>query len=221
MGRLSGGNFMMGSPESERGRRAWEGPQKQVQIAPFAMSLREVSFAEWEACVADGGCKRYSPGDRGWGRGARPVMMVSWNDAQAYVSWLSAHSHRAYRLPSESEWEFAARGGATTSYWWGESFDRARVPSRQTNDTGSLTANGFGLFDVSGNVAEWVQDCYVNDFSRLPTNGSPTTSGDCGRRVVRGGSWRDSERDLRVAYRARLRLSVRDATTGFRVASAP
>jgi formylglycine-generating enzyme required for sulfatase activity len=134
---------------------------------------------------------------------------------------LSAHSHRAYRLPSESEWEFAARGGATTPYWWGESFDRARVPSRQTNDTGSLTANGFGLFDVSGNVAEWVQDCYVNDFSRLPTNGSPTTSGDCGRRVVRGGSWRDSERDLRVAYRARLRLSVRDATTGFRVASAP
>ncbi|MEQ1755537.1 MAG: SUMF1/EgtB/PvdO family nonheme iron enzyme [Micropepsaceae bacterium] len=221
MTRLAGGSFTMGSPASERGRRAWEGPQREIQIAPFALSTREVSFDEWDACVADGGCNRYEPSDRGWGRGARPVLMVSWNDAQAYVTWLSSKAGKAYRLPSESEWEYAARGGSTTAYWWGDGFDQSLVSKRQTSATGSLTPNGFGLFDVTGNVAEWTEDCYVNDFTRLAADGKPATSGNCSQRVVRGGSWRDSARELRIASRSRISRSVRDGTIGFRVATAP
>lgn len=221
MTRLSGGSFKMGSPESEHGRRAWEGPQREIQIPPFEMSTREVAFDEWDACVADGGCNRYEPSDRGWGRGSRPVLMVSWNDAQNYVAWLSAKTGKAYRLPSESEWEFAARAGSTSAYWWGEEFDQSLVSKHETSPTGSLKANPFGLFDVTGNVAEWVEDCYVNDFTRLPADGKPATSGNCSQRVVRGGSWRDSARELRIASRSRVGRSVRDGTIGFRVAKTP
>ena len=221
MTRLSGGAFVMGSPETERGRRAWEGPQRQIRIAPLAMSSKEVSFDEWDACVSDGGCGGYTPTDRGWGRSERPVMMVSWNDAQAYVRWLSAKTGKAYRLPSEAEWEYAARGATSTAYWWGDEFDQSLVSKRQTNTVGALKENAFGLFDVTGNVAEWVDDCYLNDFSQVPEDGRASTAGNCSQRVLRGGSWRDNARELRIASRSRVAKAVRDSTIGFRVVSVP
>jgi formylglycine-generating enzyme required for sulfatase activity len=221
MARLAGGAFMMGSPANEPGRNGWEGPQHNVQVAPFAIGSREVTFAEWDACVAAGGCGRYAPTDRGWGRGARPALMVSWNDAQAYVRWLSERTGRAYRLPSEAQWEFAARGGTATAYWWGDRYDAAQAPHGQTSEAGAYAANGFGLFDVTGNVAEWVEDCYVNGFTDAPTDGSAMVQGNCGQRVVRGGSWRDNPQSLRIAARSRIARGTRDGGVGFRVAAAP
>jgi formylglycine-generating enzyme required for sulfatase activity len=221
MMRLAGGSFLMGAPAGEPGRNPWEGPQHEVHIAAFAIGVREVTLAEWDACVTAGGCNGYTPSDRGWGRDARPVLSVSWQDAQAYVRWLSEHTGRAYRLPSEAEWEFAARGGATSAYWWGDAFDPARVSIGRTSETGALGANAFGLFDVTGNVAEWVEDCYVNNYASAPGDGSPVLAGDCSRRVVRGGSWRDNGDAFRISARSRVSRAVRDSAIGFRVAAAP
>ncbi len=217
MARLAGGSFMMGSPASESGHRAWEGPQREVTIAPLAISLKEVTLAEWDACVAGGGCGNYTPTDKGWGRGARPAIMVSWNDAQAYVKWLSGKTGKAYRLPTEAEWEYAARGGTSTAYWWGDKYVSSNVPYGKTNETGAHDANGFGLFDVSGNVSEWVQDCYVNSFASAPTDGSAVTTSNC-QRVIRGGGWKANAGDLRIANRSRLAAGTRDTAIGFRVA---
>lgn len=219
MARLEGGSFVMGSPANEAGRRAWEGPQRTVEIAAFAIGVREVSFAEWDACVAAGGCGRYAPPDRGWGRGARPVLMVSWNDAQAYVRWLNERGGHSYRLPSEAEWEFAARGGTTTAYWWGDRYDGGQVTLGRTSEAGAHGANGFGLFDVTGNVSEWVEDCYVNGFTGAPSDGRAVVQGNCAQRVVRGGAWRDNSQGLRVANRSRIARATRDGGIGFRVAA--
>ena len=206
----------MGSAASEAGHRAWEGPQRQVTIAPMAVSMREVSLSEWDACVAAGGCSNYTPTDKGWGRGARPAIMVSWNDAQAYAKWLSGKTGKAYRLPTEAEWEYAARGGTLTAYWWGDRFEASRVPRGKTEETGFGDANGFGLFNVSGNVAEWVQDCYVNTFANAPVDGSAVSTSNC-QRVIRGGSWKSDAADLRLANRSRLSATTRDTAIGFRV----
>lgn len=216
---LRAGQFTMGAGDDDPERRPWEGPQRTVSVPAFAISTREVTFAEWDACVAAGGCARYAPFDRGWGRGDRPVIMVSWQDAQAYVKWLSAHTGHAYRLPSEAEWEYAARGGATTRYWWGAAFESDRTPKGATTPTASFGANGFGLYDVTGNVAEWVQDCYVNTYAGAPTDGKPVLAGNCAQRVVRGGSWRDGPSSLRITSRSRVDQTVRDGAIGFRVAS--
>jgi len=216
MMRLEGGVFTMGSPPTEAGHRAWEGPQREVAIAPLAIGIREVTFAEWEACVAAGGCSNYTPTDRSWGRGARPVIMVSWNDAQGYVRWLSKKTGKSYRLPTEAEWEYAARGGTGTAYWWGDRFEAARVPTGKTAETGSGEPNGFGLQYVTGNVAEWVEDCYVNSFAAAPRDGSAVVSGNC-QRVIRGGGWRANAGDLRIANRSRLSPTTRDTAIGFRV----
>ena len=216
MMRLEAGAFTMGSAASEAGHRAWEGPQRQVTIAPMAVSMREVSLSEWDACVAAGGCSNYTPTDKGWGRGARPAIMVSWNDAQAYAKWLSGKTGKAYRLPTEAEWEYAARGGTLTAYWWGDRFEASRVPRGKTEETGFGDANGFGLFNVSGNVAEWVQDCYVNTFANAPVDGSAVSTSNC-QRVIRGGSWKSDAADLRLANRSRLSATTRDSAIGFRV----
>jgi formylglycine-generating enzyme required for sulfatase activity len=218
MTRISAGAFLMGSAASEAGHRAWEGPQREVTMPAFAMGSREVSFAEWDACVQAGGCNNYSPTDRGWGRGQRPVMMVSWNDAKAYARWLSSKTGKTYRLPTESEWEYSARGGATTAYWWGDTYDRSRLPSGKTSETGSHEPNAFGLYDVAGNVGEWVEDCYANSFSSAPTDGSAVTQSGCSQRVLRGGDWNDGSDGVRLANRSRLAPGTRDASIGFRVA---
>lgn len=216
---LSGGSFRMGARADDPGAQPWETPLHMVELPAFAIGVREVSFTEWDACVTDGGCNAYAPPDRGWGRGARPVMMVSWRDAQRYVRWLSAKTGRTYRLPSEAEWEFAARGGGESRYWWGDVFEPARVSLDGTIDTGSSAANAFGLHEMTGNVAEWIEDCYVNTYAAAPTNGRPVLRGDCARRVVRGGSWRDRPAALRIASRSRVGQTVRDAGIGFRVAA--
>lgn len=218
---IPGGDFTIGSPTDEPGRSPWEGPLLIRHIAPFTMSTREVTFSEWEACVADNGCNRYQPDDRGWGKVEQPVLMVSWNDASAFVRWLGKHTGKAYRLPSESEWEYAARGGTTTAYWWGGSFDAALVARGRATASGQRSPNPFGLYDVTGNVAEWVADCYVNGYEDGAEDGTARDHGDCRRRVVRGGSWRDKPRDLRVASRTRVGINTRDGSIGFRVARAP
>jgi len=216
MMRLEGGTFTMGSAASEAGHRAWEGPQREVTIAPMAVGVREVTFAEWEACVADGGCSNYTPTDKGWGRGARPVIMASWTDAQGYARWLSQKTGKTYRLPTEAEWEYAARGGTSTAYWWGDRFEAGRVQTGKTAGTGAGEANDFGLHDVTGNVAEWVEDCYVNTFADAPRDGSAVVASNC-QRVIRGGGWRANAGDLRIANRSRVAATTRDTAIGFRV----
>lgn len=216
MMRIEGGTFTMGSAASEAGHRAWEGPQREVTVAPIAAGVREVTFAEWDACVADGGCGSYAPTDKGWGRGARPVIMVSWTDAQGYARWLSQKTGKTYRLPTEAEWEYAARGGTSTAYWWGDRFEAGRAPTGKTAETGTGEANGFGLHDVTGNVAEWVEDCYVNSFAAAPRDGSAVVASNC-QRVIRGGSWRANAGDLRISNRSRVASTTRDTAIGFRI----
>ena len=179
----------------------------------FAVGMYEVTFGEWDACVSEGGCGGYRPNDSGWGRGRRPVMNVNWEDAQAYVEWLSRKTGEAYRLLSESEWEYVARAGTRTAYWWGDEIGRNRAncvrcgsrwDGEQTAPVGSFSANGFGLYDVHGNVWEWVEDCWEE--------------GDCRGRVLRGGSWDGYPRYLRSAFRVRYPTGNRSDDIGFRVA---
>jgi len=236
------GSFMMGSPEDEKERKSDEGPQREVTIGwPFAVGRFAVTFDEWDACVADGGCEDYRPGDRGWGRGRLPVINVSWDDAKAYVAWLSGRTGKTYRLLSEAEWEYVARAGVTTPFWWG-----ARITPQQANYNITRTYNGafnggaageyraktvpvdlfganpFGLYQVQGNVQEWVEDCWHESYDEAPADGSAWTTGDCNLlgRVRRGGSWRSYPWDLRAAGRERtVSASVTQSIdTGFRVA---
>ena len=222
------GSFMMGSPPSEEGRDDDEGPVHRVMIAePFAAGKYEVTFEEWDACVSGGGCSGYRPGDHGWGRGRRPVIDVSWKDAQAYVAWLSRKAGKEYRLLSEAEWEYAARAGTTTRYHWGDDVGRDRANCygslcgdswEYTAPVGSFGANGFGLHDMHGNVWEWVEDCW-NGYAGAPSDGSAWESGNCGMRVLRGGSWNFNPRFLRAADRVRIFTGYRNLSYGgFRVA---
>jgi formylglycine-generating enzyme required for sulfatase activity len=230
------GSFTMGSPASEAGRDDDEDPQHLVTIPePFAVGRYEVMFAEWDACVADGGCDAYRPDDEGWGRGDRPVINVSWDDAQFYVGWLSRKTGRRYRLLSESEWEYAARSGTETAYWWGSRASHeyanygmdeccgGRVSGQDrwehTSPVGSFAANGFGLHDMLGNVWEWVEDCWHGSYSSAPDDGSAwTTGGNCGGRVLRGGSWSVNPRGLRAANRYGNYPDDPNYNDGFRIA---
>ena len=222
------GAFVMGSPEDEKGRFESEGPQHGVTIAePFAVGKTEVTFAEWDACVADGGCDGYRPKDK-WGRGSQPVIYVSWQDTRSYVKWLSDKTEKNYRLLSEAEWEYAARAGTTTRYWWGDDIGRNNANCRgcgsewdnsQTAPVGKFPANAFGLHEVHGNVWEWVEDVLHEDYTGAPDDGSAwTEGGDQGRRVLRGGSWYYDPRFLRSAFRFRINPVNRDYRVGFRVA---
>ena len=223
------GSFMMGSPSSEEGRFENEGPRHRVTISrPFAAGVYEVTFAEWDACVAAGGCGGYRPADAGWGRGRRPVTNVDFGDANAYVSWLRRETGEDYRLLSEAEWEYVARARTSTPYWWGDDLGSNRAncdgcgsqwDDRQTAPVGSFSANRWGLHDVHGNVWEWVEDCWHNDYSGAPSEGSAWTSGgDCSLRMLRGGSWSYGPRDLRSANRGWLQAGDRYSVIGFRVA---
>jgi formylglycine-generating enzyme required for sulfatase activity len=228
---LPAGRFTMGSPEDEIERDDDEGPEHFVTIArPFAVGKYEVSFAEWDACVAGGGCGGYRPPDRGWGRGRQPVIHMSWRDAKAYVAWLGETTGKAYRLLSEAEWEYAARAGSTTRYWWGDDvgWDNANCrgcaspwDGKQTAPVGSFRPNGFGLYDVAGNVWEWVEDCWSDSYEGVPGNGSAWTMRTCVRRVHRGGSWVNVPGGVRSALRGWSYPDRRDDAIGFRVATSP
>ncbi|MEO0981344.1 MAG: SUMF1/EgtB/PvdO family nonheme iron enzyme [Pseudomonadota bacterium] len=239
---IPSGSFGMGSPAGEAGRFENEddtagrgGRQRTVLIAyEFAVGKYEVTWAEWEACVADGGCGGHRPSDHRWGKGNRPVINVSWEDVQAYADWLSRKTGERYRLLSEAEWEYVARAGTTTAYWWGgsASHEYANYGADQccsglasgrdrwvnTSPAGSFSANAFGLHDLHGNVFEWTEDCYVDSYSGAPTDGSARTVSDCSRRVLRGGSWDSSPRLLRSAGRDWINPAGRFSSRGFRVA---
>ena len=228
---VPGGSYVMGSPTSDAVGHSSERPQHAVRIgAPFAVGVYEVTFAEWDACVRAGGCGSYSPDDSGWGRGRRPVMRVSWEDARAYVQWLSRETGQRYRLLTEAEWEYVARARTTTSRYWGQSeagqcryangedgFAPCPDGYEYTAPVGSFQPNAFGLYDVLGNVWEWTEDCWNGDYSGAPTNGSAWQAGDCSLRVLRGGSWVEPMA-LRSAVRGRDSAGRRDYLVGFRVA---
>ena len=227
------GSLMMGS-SSEEGRGGNEGPQHQVTISgPFAVGKYEVTFAEWDACVAAGGCNGYRPNDEGWGRGQRPAINVNWDDARAYVAWLSRKTGERYHLLSEAEWEYAARAGTTGPFHLGPTIStdqanydgnhvygsgRKGVDRKRTVPVGSFASNGFGLHDVHGNVWERVEDCWHASYSGAPTDGGAWVSGgDCSKRVLRGGSWFDIPRMLRSAKRGWVSTENRSHNSGFRV----
>jgi formylglycine-generating enzyme required for sulfatase activity len=234
------GSFTMGSPASEQGRDIDESPQHSVTIAkPFAVGRFAVTFDEWDACAADGGCNGYRPQDLGWGRNRRPVINVSWDEATAYVAWLSRKTGKLYRLLTEAEWEYAARAGSTTAYYWGDEIGRGNAncapvgklecgsiwDNKQTAPVGSFAANAFGLYDMAGNVWQWVQDCYHDKYAGAPTDGSAWSTGNCLgtleeedlQRVIRGGSWISGPLNLRSAGRFRNTFSSRGNLLGFRV----
>ena len=221
------GRFTMGSPKRESGDDD-ERPMRRVRIDyQFAVGVYEATFAEWYACADAGGCGSYIPDDEGWGRGNRPVIHVSWDDAQSYVRWLSARTGKTYRLLSEAEWEYVARAGTETAYSWGDSIGVNRANCRgcgsqwneQTAPVGSFAANAWGVHDMHGNVSEWVQD-YRDSYRDAPTDGSAAPSPYKGAdyHVQRGGSWIHKPQSLRSAARSLSNADTRNVILGFRVA---
>ena len=229
---IPAGRFVMGSPADEPQRKRTEGPQREVSIRSFALAKFETRFDEWDTCLAEGGCS-HRPADRGWGSGAQPVIHVSWNDAQEYIAWLSVHTGESYRLPSEAEWEYAARAGTTGHHHHGDCMTsdlanfNAHWPThgcprgeyrRRPVAVGSFPANPFGLHDMHGNVWQWVQDCANNNYRGAPVDGSAWMRGNCNRGTVRGGAWHDWGLWLRAAARYSFPRDSRHAVGGFRVA---
>ncbi len=213
------GTFDMGSNAD------YESPVHRVSFAkPFAIGRYEVTFDEWDRCVEEKGCKAQSD-DRQWGRGDRPVMNVSWIDAKAFTAWLSQKTGQTYRLPSEAEWEYAARGGTNSPFWWGRDVGSRQANCRecgtgasaQTSPVGSYKPNPFGLYDTAGNVAEWVEDCWNDSYRGAPKDGSPWTAGQCGLRVLRGGAYDSQAKIIRSTARFRYDTDVRYSSNGFRV----
>ena len=204
-----------------------ERPVHSVTLRPFKLGKYEVTFAQWDACVADGGCNGYRPDDRGWGRGNRALIYVSWFDAQAFINWLNGKTGGNYRLPTEAEWEYAARAGSTTLYSWGDDIGHNQAfcidcgsPVYYAVPVGSFPANAWGLHDMFGNVEEWVQDCWHFDgYQGAPSDGSAWTSGgDCSRRVNRGGHWGNTPWAQRSAIRGWDFHRNRGVSQGFRLA---
>jgi formylglycine-generating enzyme required for sulfatase activity len=228
------GKLTMGSPRHEPDRSPEEGPQHTVIFAkPFAVGRFAVTFEEWDACVAAGGCDGHVPSDEGWGRGRRPVINVSWYDAKAYVAWLSRSTGVDYRLLSEAEWEYVARAGTTTPFWWGASLSTVRANyngsvvsaansageyRRETVPVNTFEPNPWGLYQVHGNVYDWVEDCFNETYQGAPSDGSAWTTGDYHRRGHRGGSWFSNPWALRSAARNRNFSLTRFDFIGFRVA---
>ncbi len=226
------GEFTMGSPTSELYRGAET--QHKVTISPFALSKTEITFDQWEACVADGGCGGFKPDDQGWGRGNQPVIGVSFDDATAYAAWLSRKTGKQYRLPSESEWEYAARAGTTTPFSFGAAISSQQAnydgstgyeggpagPNRQrTVAVASFAPNAFGLYDMHGNAWEWVEDCWSDEYTAAhPADGKPFLGANCAGRVMRGGSWEDYAGDVRAAARIGNGREEQTWSDGFRIA---
>jgi formylglycine-generating enzyme required for sulfatase activity len=224
------GKFTMGSSETEEGREKVEGPQHKVTIGKeFAVGRFAVTFEEWDACMADGGCNGYKPTDGEWGRGKHPAVYVNWDDAKAYASWLSRKSGKTYRLPSEAEREYVTRAGTTTPFWWGSpitlkqanyggSYYGDSQGEQRTVPVDSFEPNPWGLYQVHGNVWEWTEDCFNGSYVGNPGDGRARTTGNCTGRVVRGGSWIEYARHLRSASRKGYYTDARSLDKGFRLA---
>ena len=229
MVRIPGGSFEMGCVSGKTCTNR-EKPVHRITIKAFEMGKYEVTFDEWDACVAGGGCGGYKPAGWGWGRGKRPVINVSWDDAQSYVKWLSGETGKTYRLLSEAEWEYAARAGTRAAYAWGNSIGKnkancdgcdSRWDNKKTAIVGSFKPNRFGLYDMHGNVWELTKDCWHKNYKGAPKDGSvwlSANSGDCAKRVLRGGSWNNEPQDLRSAYRNWNPSGTRYDYYGFRIA---
>lgn len=234
------GSYWQGSEDSSPFALNKEKPRRMVTFSePFAAGVFEVTMAQWDQCVAEGGCQT-RPHDNGWGRGKRPVIMVSWNDAQEYVSWINNKTGQQYRLPSESEWEYIARAGED-SEWPGGDPDRlcefgniagsetglrwqhedcADEAALETLPVGSLKPNAFGVYDAIGNVAEWTLDCMNLSYLDAPADGSAWNRGICSSRMTRGGSWFTGTKEVRLPARFNLKAGDRNDFTGFRLVRA-
>lgn len=202
-----------------------ERPAHPVTIPrPFAVGRFEVTFDQWQACVDDGGCAKV-PDDHKWGRGIRPVINVGWGEAVGYTEWLTRTTGYPYRLPTEAEWEYAARGDTATAFWWGDEAGQENANCRNCGPeishmsfpVGSFRPNPFGLYDVHGNVWEWVQDCWNPDYVDAPTDGTVRLDGDCRFRVTRGGSWYYINTNMRAAYRSKYPATAFSYGIGIRV----
>ena len=247
---LPRGRFVMGSPVTEVGRGKDEGPQRTVEVDyDLAVGKYEVTFDEWGQCASDSNgrnCDWYDPPTSGWDGGRQPVMMVSWGRAQLYVQWITKKTGKAYRLLTEAEWEYAARGGATTRYFFGDCFDPKKanvfmqfpgdvgaassgepcgggswLPALRPVPVGTFPPNAFGLYDMAGNVLEWVQDCWKSNYSGLSANARIAYEPiGCLRRVHRGGAWESSAAGARSAARTYALPLFSEFTNrvGFRIA---
>jgi formylglycine-generating enzyme required for sulfatase activity len=220
---LPAGSFTMGNRVPLPGDD--ERPLRDVTLTGFLIGAYEVTYEEYDRFARSTG--RGVPDDFGWGRGQRPVVGVSWQDANDYADWLSRETGRRYRLPSEAEWEYAARGGTDTPHWWGFEDGKGRAvcfdcgPSMRPGATavvGSLVPNPFGLYDTAGNAMEWVADCYHPDYVGAPVDGSPRLDGDCEMRVARGGAFNKPSASMRSSSRARFAPETRIDMLGFRLA---
>lgn len=235
---IPAGSFMMGTEKDEPGHYDNEIPKRKVTFARnFAVGKFAVTFDEWDACKADGGCNGYSPPDNNWGRGRQPVIFVSWNNAKDYTAWLSRKSGKTYRLLSEAEREYVTRAGTTTPFWWGaqispalanydgnfafESGPKGEFRGRPL-PVDSFSPNPWGLYQVHGNVLEWLEDCSVDStwksYSNAASDGSAQSVPDCKGRMQRGGAWDDLPRTLRSATRQNAFHAERHYAVGFRVA---
>ena len=216
---VPGGYFLMGCV-SKKGCRQDEMPVHRVGLKEFFMSKHETTFAQWDACVTGGGCRK-NLDDEGWGRGNRPVINISWHDAVRYARWLSKKTGQAWRLPTEAEWEYAARAGTQTRYAFGNSIGASHAnfskAANRTVKVGQYPANRFGIHDMHGNVWEWVSDRYAKDYysrSRRKNPGGPRSGA---RRVNRGGCWHYDNRYMRSAQRVARKPGIRRSNVGFRL----
>lgn len=225
------GIFIMGL----KGTRKTSKPAHRVNMAKsFAIGRYEITFQQWQACRDGGGCK-HSPDDHNWGKSNRPVINITWHQAKNYTRWLSKLTGNTYRLPTESEWEYAARGGTTTIFWWGNKVGSSNANCRDcvsreccsakvrsccshgTLPVGSFKPNPYGLHDTAANVFEWVEDCWVKDYRGAPDDGSAAKAQSCRSRVIRGGSFYYFNKVARSAYRAKNPPAVKSYWLGFRV----
>ncbi|MCA0893691.1 bifunctional serine/threonine-protein kinase/formylglycine-generating enzyme family protein [Microbulbifer agarilyticus] len=221
---ISPGAFTMGN-----NARPFTSPEHKITIQrPYAIGAHEVTFNDYDRYAKASG--RSLPGDQGWGRGTRPVINVSWVEAQRYAKWLSEQSGQKYRLASEAEWEFAARANSDTPYWWGQGSPRGKANCRRgcssefnslfsatSAPVGNYKANQFGLYDTAGNVGEWVQDCFLGDFTNHRSDARPVQLKNCDLRVVRGGSMREPLRNISSDYRTGLYERAHSKEVGFRL----
>ncbi|MCA1475873.1 MULTISPECIES: SUMF1/EgtB/PvdO family nonheme iron enzyme [Bradyrhizobium] len=216
---IRGGSFAMGSNDDPTER-----PVHQVTIKPFSIGKYPVTVQEWNECAAAKAC-----GFTATGKDDAPVSNVSWTDAQQYVAWLAQATKKPYRLPSEAEWEYAARGGTQTKYWWGDKLqpgmagckDCGELAAEQPAKVGSFKPNPFGLYDMGGGIDQWVADCWHRTYQGAPSDGSAWTSPDCGSHVLRSGSWKNDSRYVRPSNRGGYDTGVRYPTHGFRIALSP
>ena len=218
------GKFQMGDIQGSGDTD--EKPVHEVKICKaFALSKYPVTFDEYDLFPKAKGIEKSK--DLGWGLGKRPVINISWEDAMAYAQWLSEQTSKGYRLPSESEWEYAARAGTSTNYWWGDDIGSNQANcidggsewgGEKTSPVDTFKVNPFGLHDMLGNVYEWVQDCWHDNYKGAPKDGSAWVEKDCVRRVIRGGSWYSHPRSVRSANRSGFDPGFSLYNVGFRLA---